>query len=463
MRFENFLKKGRQIVAEHKAQYQGVYYMKGGIGGALEDVVGDTIAVVTGNPELIPLINAGVSAVNGGGIKGALEAGGEALIGQEIGGAVGLGEGNSTFNDALGITGDNPAGTGLPDIGAAASNALGGVTNALGITSPVPGATDNAATPDSSIFGGSSSGSGSGSTSTAGGSSASAGGTSVTPSSGGVTPASSAGDFSTSQINTQFANGFGGGDPGAASTAGSPQLGSVASNSIGATPSTSIGSTGGGISGEFASAAGGAPSLNTSGIDALAATPSVASAAPAATSASPSLLSQAESVGIKAIPSLGALAYDAIKGPAKLPSESGALAPGGAATAPLLGLETAAANEATTGQLTPTQQANIEQGVQQQQNALLQQLVASGVTNPTKDSRYIAGLQQIQQWALGQQQAYITQAISAATSAGGAASNNIATIANEQIQNDTSFQDSLAAAFGALGGNVGSFLPQKQA
>ena len=72
-------------------------------------------------------------------------------------------------------------------------------------------------------------------------------------------------------------------------------------------------------------------------------------------------------------------------------------------------------------------------------------------------------MQSIKEQAAAQQQQYINAAIQQATSAGGAASNNIATVANEQIQNDTSFQNALAEAFGALGGNLGSLIPQKQA
>lgn len=382
--------------------------------------VADIGLALTGNAEFIPLANAGITGAegvaNGESIgkalgQGAL-AGGEALVGQEAAGALGIGTGNDFFNSTFGITGDNPAGTGLPDIG-------GAVSNAAGVSTPT--------TP-----------------------------TSVAPSSGGgFTSASSLLDSNTNPINNEFAEGLGSsgstnlGDVAGTSTASSPGLGSGASNAIGASASSPLAA---GQPGTFEGFASGGANIPGAVEPATAAfTPATASP-----SDSGSLLKTAEKAGIQSALPLGALAYDAIKGPAKLPSQASALESGGAATAPLLAMENQAANEANSGTLTPSQQATIQQGVKQQQNLLLQQLASSGVVNPTKDSRYIAGMQQIQEWAQSQQQAYISQAISEATSAGGAASQNIATVANDQIQNDTAFQDSLAAATAALGGSVGT-------
>lgn len=148
---EKFLEMGRRIVAEHKAQYQGVYYMKGGFLGEvlsnpITEVLSDVVATATGNPELIPLINGAETAsgdlVRGQSLgkslaQGALS-GGEALAGQEALGAVGIGQGNTAFNNALGITGDNPLGTGLPDIG-------NGISNLFGSSSSTPGAATTSA------------------------------------------------------------------------------------------------------------------------------------------------------------------------------------------------------------------------------------------------------------------------------------------------------------------------------
>jgi hypothetical protein len=412
-----------------------------GCGSAIETGAADLAAVALGpetgglSADLIPVINAGVSAANGGGVTGALEAGGEALAGQEISGAFGVGSGNDAFNSVLGITGDNPAGTGLPDIGGSINSAIGATgganpapdtTNAAGATVNPQGAT--VAPPAAS--------------------------TSISPSSGGgFTPAGNVGDVGANQINANIGGGITG-----AQTPSSPSLGSVgaASNSaIDAYSTDQIGSTGSGLTGQFASGAGGSPSLtsNLPSTDFSASAPAAAGAAGGASS--PSLLQQVESAGVKAALPLGSLAYEAIKGPAQLPGSATALEAGGAATAPLLGLENQGATEAQTGQLTTAQQSTITQYVQQAQNQLIQQLASEGVTNPTQDSRYIAGMQTIQQNAAAQQQQYINAAITEATSAGGAASSNISSAANMQIQQDTDFQNSLAAAFGALGGSIG--------
>lgn len=449
----------------------------------LEDAVLDIGATAIGQPELIPLINAGVSAANGGSIGQDLLAGGEALAGQELAGAIGIGQGNSVFNDALGITGDNPAGLGLPDLGAAATNAIGGVSDTLGLSGGSSAATGtNAAGAFTDASG-----------QTVAAPSAT---TSVAPSSGsGFTAASNLGDFSNNQINAEFGAGVGGqpaltGDIPGASTAGATSLGNISGNNSLSLPAgaadlganvESGGASGTGIGSKAFDLLSqpGAPSAGTvaandqtfnslqgSGLPGTTASPTAATssaAAPATTPSSGGLLNTVENTAIKSALPLGALAYEAIKGPSKLPSQAAALESGGAATAPLLALEKQGATEASTGQLTAPQQANVLQYVQQSQNQLLQQLASQGVTNPTQDSRYLAGLQQIQQNALALQQQYITAAISEATSAGGAASANIANVANDQIQNDTAFQEALAQAFGALGGSVGGGIIQPRA
>lgn len=84
--------------------------------------ISDIIATFAGQPELIPFINAGETYAGGGNIGQSLLSGGEALAGQEALGSLGIGSGNSIFNNALGITGDNPSGFGLPDIGQGLSN-----------------------------------------------------------------------------------------------------------------------------------------------------------------------------------------------------------------------------------------------------------------------------------------------------------------------------------------------------
>lgn len=125
--------------------------MCGGGGGFLGNalpVISDVIAAFTGNAELIPLINAGETAgldlSKGDSLgkslgQGAIS-GGEALAGQEAFGALGIGQGNTAFNSALGITGDNPAGTGLPDVGRGISSLFSstGLNSTTGDASSIP-------------------------------------------------------------------------------------------------------------------------------------------------------------------------------------------------------------------------------------------------------------------------------------------------------------------------------------
>lgn len=145
MIFSKFMERANKIVSAHRAEYICVFYMKGGFVGEvlsnpITEVISDVGAAVTGQEWAIPFINAGETAAGdlttGQSIgkslgQGAL-AGGEALGAQELAGAVGVGQGNTAFNNALGITGDNPAGTGLPDIGKGISNLSGGSSAVAG-------------------------------------------------------------------------------------------------------------------------------------------------------------------------------------------------------------------------------------------------------------------------------------------------------------------------------------------
>ena len=447
--------------------------MCGGFLGEATDVaapiIGGTIGGIVGGPWGAAAGAAGGEALVGGTPKEDLLAGATAGVGSsvDVGNAIGL---------------DNSISGSLSD---AATGALGGVSDSLGLSTP---SADTAITDNAAGAGVNSNGT----TVTAPSTS-----TSVTPSGGSVIGAGQSIDAGANQIGTQLDTG---GDVAGTATSGSPDLGnvggstSVPSNSVGQEFSgtsvpgesgTSLGQTASGAIGgestdtlgasnpnaslqnQFANAqtavaqSGGAyqegifgPSGGT-GTGPIGGVSSSGAAAPAASGATSGLLGKVENAGINAALPLGALAYEAIKGPSQLPGSATALEAGGAATAPLLALENQGSTEAQTGQLTSAQQATITQGVQQQQNQLIQQLASQGVTNPTSDSRYIAGMQQIQQWAQAQQQQYITAAINEATSAGGAASANISQAANDQIQSDTAYQNALAAAFGALGGSIG--------
>jgi hypothetical protein len=391
------------------------------------EIAADAGAAVTGNEELIPLINGGETAgkdlISGDSLGKSLgqgaEQGGIALAGQEAAGAVGIGDGNSAFNDALGITGDNPLGTGLPDIGGGISDAVNSAGNS--ISSGFDSAKDALGiTPTSSSsitdVG-----------STAGGGASAAGGGAASP---GIS-ASAAPEAASNQISTQ--------------------LGANATGALGGT--TGFGDVAGDSSALNTASADFTKSLNSdlTNLGAQPLSPSVAGSAGGAAAGGASSLSK-----LAPLVPLGNLAYQAISGPGKLPSSATALEAGGAATAPLLATENSQLNEGNTGQLTPSQQANITQYTQNAQNQLIQQLASSGVTDFKNDSRYISGMQQIQQQALAQQQQYIQDAITAGVSAGGAAAVNISQVANEQIAQDQEFQQALSSAFNSFGSVLGS-------
>lgn len=345
---------------------------------------------------------------------------GDAALGAEIGGGLGgiesaiggknIGKGILSGAEMGGLTGG-------------AGGAIGAAYDASGITTGIGDALSSAGNTVSDAYHGLVGGSSSSITdaangATSGATNAISGGASSAP----RISASAAPEIASNQISTQL------GGSGADALGARPNLGSVnLSGPWDSADATAAAATGGG---PFSAAGNVAQS-----------------AAPAAASSGISKLSQA-------LP-LGNLAYQAISGPAKLPSSSNALTAGGAATAPLLATEQANLGEAASGQLTAPQQANITQFVTASQNQLIQQLANSGVTDFKNDSRYLQGMQDIQTKALAQQQQYIQDAITAGVSAGGAASGNIAAVANQQIAQDKEFQDALSAAFADLGSSAG--------
>lgn len=378
--------------------------------------IADVALAATGNAEFIPLANAGISTTenlaSGQSIgkslgQGAIS-GAESLALQEAAGSVGLGEGNTAFNEALGITGDNPAGTGFPDIGSAVKNglnylsdsatsALGGAEDYLGITPSAESAVTDAegqSVPTGAMP-----------------STANASGTGLSASS------------ASSDIDQTFKDLSSEGNLG--QTAAPSELPPLSSGET-ALPQTPAPPT--------------LPSLT-------------ASAAPA--SAPSSTLGTIANAAKYAIP-LGGLAYQAIRGPAQPSAEDRALQVGGAATAPLLATETNSLNAYNSGQLTQPQQANVLKYVQNQQNALIQQLASQGVRNVKNDSRYISGMETIQQNALALQQQYLTASLNAGLSAAGQASGNLTNVANQQLKDDNDYQGALSRAFGSLGAAFGT-------
>jgi hypothetical protein len=155
-------------------------------------------------------------------------------------------------------------------------------------------------------------------------------------------------------------------------------------------------------------------------------------------------------IGKLAVGAIPALAT-AIKGPSAVPSSIQPLTAGGAVTAPLLATEASQLGEANSGTLTPGQAATIGTYVSQASSALYQQLANEGVTNPTADSRYIAGMQQIQQQALAMTQSYINAAFTNGFSAAGAAAGDLTTAANAQVAQDTAFSTALNSAMTSFG------------
>lgn len=295
-KFEDFLEIGRRLTAIYKAQYKGVYYMKGGggggwlgeaanfaTGGLLNDFTGgelttpiaDIGAILLGQPELIPLINAGITTgtdlLQGQSIgkslgQGAIS-GGEAFAGQEVlgaaaqafpetAGSLGVGAGGNSLTDLLGSTTGAGSLTGSGTIGGDISNLFSG-TGAGGVpssTATTPSSATNptaqpsnvpASTQSAGVFGGGA----------AGGASAPAG---FTPDSGDVT--------------NQFAQGLGG-QP---SLTTGTQLGSLVNNTgslqdVGTSASSTNlpGTSGVGESGTFnVSNPSGTPSLSDFGTNA---------------------------------------------------------------------------------------------------------------------------------------------------------------------------------------------------
>lgn len=420
----------------------------------IEEVVGDVAAAATGNAEFIPLINAGVTGANdiasgqsvGKSLEGAALSGGEALAGQEVAGAVGLGQGNTAFNNAFGITGDTPAGTGLPDIGGAANSALGGVENFLGVgdTAPAAGAispTDLTA--------------GEPAATTPGGSPTAATPSTATPTGGAIVGAGQAAGTADQAIGAITSPGAIAGT----STSATPGLGSLNASGSDAFNGTPAGNAGA-ITGTDLTAGEPAATGVNAATDNLVNSFSSSQAAPttpAAGGAGGGILGtgiSGKSLAGAALP-LGYAAYNAIKGSAPLPSEDQPLELSGAVTGPLATTEANSLNAYNSGTLTAPQQAQVLQYVQGQQNALIQQLASEGVTDFKNDSRYIQGMSTIQQNATAMQEQFLQASLTAGLSAAGGAAQNLSQVAQQQLSDDASFQTSLQNAFGAIGGIIG--------
>lgn len=152
---------------------------------------------------------------------------------------------------------------------------------------------------------------------------------------------------------------------------------------------------------------------------------------------------------------LAPAALAAIQGPPKLPAAAQALQPSGAVSAPLIATENQQLAQGNAGTLTPSQQAGLDQTRQDAQNQLIQQLASSGVTDFKNDTRYIQGMQDINQKILAQQQQYVQQALTNGFTAAGQAAPALQTAATEQTANDTAYNDAVAKALEAAGSILG--------
>lgn len=166
MNFDKFLERGRKIVAEHRAQYHGIYYMKGGIIGEAEKFAGpilDVAALAFGQPELLPLAQAAGGTISGlsqgesfgkaigqGAIQGGEAFAGQELIGAaanafpETAGSIGLNTSGNTLSDIIGTSQGAGSLTGAGTIGGDVSSLFSGgglnsaTTPSAGVSSAAP-------------------------------------------------------------------------------------------------------------------------------------------------------------------------------------------------------------------------------------------------------------------------------------------------------------------------------------
>ncbi len=147
--FEKFIKQAENIVAEHRAQYEGVYYMKGGIGGALKEVgnfvadsygahgstgVRDSLetgAVLAGN-YVLPGSSLLTSHLTSKGSQKQLNSG-AGKIAQAGSGLAGAGVGSSLTGISQSAGGAAEA-SALSSIGSGVNDAIGSAGSALGLT-----------------------------------------------------------------------------------------------------------------------------------------------------------------------------------------------------------------------------------------------------------------------------------------------------------------------------------------
>lgn len=152
-------------------------------------------------------------------------------------------------------------------------------------------------------------------------------------------------------------------------------------------------------------------------------------------------------LGLAALPAAATL----LNGQSAVPSAITPLQPGGSLTGPLQNTATSQLAGANAGTLAPGQAASVAQFRQQAENALFQQLANEGVADPRSDSRYVAGMQQIEQQAQVMTQQFINQEFQTGFAAAGQAAGTLGQAASAEVGQDKSFQDALSSALQAFG------------
>lgn len=153
------------------------------------------------------------------------------------------------------------------------------------------------------------------------------------------------------------------------------------------------------------------------------------------------------SVARLAVPALG-LGTTLARGESKLPGSATTLANAGDTLNATSASQLALFNS---GQLTPGQLAQIQTSRQQQISQVYQQLASQGVSDPTKDSRYIQAVQQIENNAQVQTQQFLDATLQSGLAAAGAAGQDLAAAAQIELSRDSEFQSALNAAMASFG------------
>lgn len=423
-------------------------------GAAIATAVSDVADIATNSAPTTPLglFEPAIGGAVGAGIGGAFAGAGDAASGgldfasgdvpltaaQETGLANGV---TQAVSGADFITG---AGAGL-SAGLGAANAIGASPSIISGSGGVPAASASAAAPASIV-------SGSGGVPAAAGAAPSAAGASLPATgAGGVVSAAEAPQAAAQQIGAISA-----GTP-AATGAGATDLGSVAgggsaANAIGASPGIDF------PTGAAAPLSSDAQTTLDNGITQAvdgANSPGIFDKTGLLGSQGPVNTALNSPVG-KIASGLAPTALTAIRGAPSLPSSITPLQNNGGVTAPLIATETSQLNAANSGQATPSQAAQIATFKQQAQQQLFQSLANAGVQSPTQDSRYIQGMESIDQQATALLQGFINSEFQNGFAAAGSAASNLSTAAQAQINQDANFQSALNAAFQSFGLTMGA-------